>query len=271
MESGSPLRFDIRKRASWQDAVKRRLGKLVVCLLLGAIVNIAVAWGSALWVDGMALETLARATAGVTAPDHPRWHVSVASSGTATLLQTGASRIPPGPPYFLGPNATKEEIDAWVSGVALPVKHEVVPVPYWSRTATPPTESDYEAPGVKEDARGWPMRSLVWYWVRQMPDAPERHLWSFDLGGMQGPIGLPRALPLRPIPVGFVVNSLLYATCVWLLMSVPFAVRRTIRRKCGRCMNCGYDLRGADHEACPECGVSLPKAAALTGERTGNR
>ena len=135
--------------------MKRRLGKLVVFLLLGAIINVALAWGSSLWVDGMALATLARDVKGVTAAHHPRWSVSVASSGTSTLVQTGATRKPPGPPYFLGPNATKEEIDAFVSGVALPVKREVVPVPYWSRTSTPPIESDYEAPGVMEDARGW--------------------------------------------------------------------------------------------------------------------
>ncbi len=203
---------------------------------------------------------------GVTATDHPRWHVSVASSGTATLTQTGASRKPPGPPRNLRANATKEEIDAFASGVALPVKHEVVPVPYWSRTSTPPTESEYEAPGVMEDARGWPMRSMVWHLVRRKADAPERHLWSLDLGGMQGPVGLPRALPLRPIPIGFVVNSLLYATCLWLMISVPFDVRRMIRCKRGRCTKCGYDLSGTDHEACPECGVSLPKPPALPGQ-----
>ena len=30
--------------------------------------------------------------------------------------------------------------------------------------------------------------------------------------------------------------------------------RRYIRRRKGLCLQCGYDLRGADHEACPECG-----------------
>ncbi len=26
------------------------------------------------------------------------------------------------------------------------------------------------------------------------------------------------------------------------------------RRQPGLCIKCGYDLRGADHEVCPECG-----------------
>ena len=244
-----------RVETSWHEAVKRRLGKLVVFLLLGACINIAIAWGSALWVDGMALETLAEGIEGVTAADHPRWHVSIASSGTSTLVQAGATRKLPGPPTTLRADATKEEIDAWISGVALPVIHEVVPVPYWSRTSTPPIESEYETGGVWEDALGWPMRSMVWHLVRRMPDAPDRHLWAIDLGGMQGPVGLPRALPWRPIPIGFVVNSLLYAACLWLMISVPFDVRRMIRRKRGRCLKCGYDLRHAEHDVCPECGA----------------
>lgn len=33
-------------------------------------------------------------------------------------------------------------------------------------------------------------------------------------------------------------------------------------RKIPRCRNCGYDLRGLDHERCPECGVEVPKKSA---------
>ena len=32
------------------------------------------------------------------------------------------------------------------------------------------------------------------------------------------------------------------------------AARRLIRRKRGLCIKCGYDLRGTEHEVCPECG-----------------
>ena len=38
------------------------------------------------------------------------------------------------------------------------------------------------------------------------------------------------------------------------------ALRGLIRRKRGLCVACGYDLRGAEHEACPECGAR-PKSA----------
>ncbi len=69
-----------------------------------------------------------------------------------------------------------------------------------------------------------------------------------------------RLLPLRPIWPGFAFNTLFYAALLWLLIPVPFALRRHIRRKRGLCVACGYDLRHANHDACPECGAG-PKSA----------
>ena len=63
-----------------------------------------------------------------------------------------------------------------------------------------------------------------------------------------------RVIPLKPIPVGIVVDTLFYAAILWLLTLGLFAARRIIRRKRGHCIKCGYDLRGAEHEVCPECG-----------------
>lgn len=38
---------------------------------------------------------------------------------------------------------------------------------------------------------------------------------------------------------------------------------RRRRRTAGRCESCGYDLRGAAHERCPECGEPVAAAAAV--------
>ncbi len=62
-------------------------------------------------------------------------------------------------------------------------------------------------------------------------------------------------LPGRPVWPGFPVNTIFYAALLWLPFA-PFALRRLIRRRRGLCPACAYDLRHAEHEACPECGVS---------------
>ena len=73
-----------------------------------------------------------------------------------------------------------------------------------------------------------------------------------------------RTLPLRPIWRGFAINTIFYAALLWPLLSGPFALRRLNRRKRGLCVACGYDLRHADHAACPECrAVSGPAAGAI--------
>ncbi len=249
---------------------------VAIFLLLGAVVNVAVAWGCALWIDGMAPELFPSFVGGVTAEAHPHWRVLIARGrGSTVVLVSGATRKP----YPRGPlpaDATKEEIDAWLQGKAVRVPRDVVQVPYWSRASTPPTQSDYETPSLWEDARGWPMRSLVSFSAagqevlvsglhvasRELSADKDLHGWRIDLGGTQGPMNLPRVLPLRPILLGFVIDSLSYAAILWPLICGPFALRRHIRRKRGLCVSCGYDLRHADHEVCPECGAGANSATA---------
>ncbi len=64
------------------------------------------------------------------------------------------------------------------------------------------------------------------------------------------------SLGLRPIVLGFIVNTIVYAAILWLIIPGPFALRRLIRRRRGLCPACGYDLRHVEHGACPECGVT---------------
>ncbi len=63
--------------------------------------------------------------------------------------------------------------------------------------------------------------------------------------------------PFLPTWPDFAINTAFYAAILWLLTLGPFTARRMIRRKRGHCINCGYDLRGAEHKACPECGAIL--------------
>ncbi len=63
-----------------------------------------------------------------------------------------------------------------------------------------------------------------------------------------------RRLPLTPLWPGIAINTVFYGAILWLLVPGPFALRRYVRRRRGRCITCGYDLRGAFDEGCPECG-----------------
>jgi hypothetical protein len=71
----------------------------------------------------------------------------------------------------------------------------------------------------------------------------------------------PRALPLRPIPLNFAGNSLLFAAAWWAVLTLPRAGWRIIvtrrRRRRGACLACGYSHHGlpATTTRCPECGA----------------
>ena len=205
--------------------MKRRLTKLVVFLLLGAILNVAVAWGSLLVFPpqsyyrnevGMSSD----ATAKIVSAHFPSFRL-VASEccyGTRTW-RFGWVEI------FGGGGVDHDDGDT---------------LPDYVRVDT------YEA--------GWPSYGMA-----------GRTLWEDGQGRYEFALLLPswirdrtgrllEFLPLGPIWPGFAINTIFYAAIVWMLWSSPFAARRMIRHKRGRCIKCGYDLRGDFSAGCPECG-----------------
>jgi len=116
------------------------------------------------------------------------------------------------------------------------------------------------------------MRSMVSYLDQPSdPAAVSPPDWRLDFGDTQGPMDLPRGLPLRPLPLGFLLNTLIYAMIGSALLFAGTSLRRTIRRRRGQCLHCGYDLRGAppgpldapdapETVQCPECGRRSPVA-----------
>jgi hypothetical protein len=81
---------------------------------------------------------------------------------------------------------------------------------------------------------------------------PSRTLQSWPATSMLIP-----AIPYQPIWMGLLADTAFYGATFWLLVLAPGGIKRAIRRRRGRCMRCGYDLRGLDAAArCPECGAS---------------
>ncbi len=287
--------------------MKCRLAKLVAFLLLGALVNIAVAWGCATWID----ETHKSNTSllGPIPFEDAGWNIILyEKTGAIRVLAHGSVSI--GFAHWrekLGSDVSREELERAIeesSPYFCTVAELKTHVPSWSRTNHPPQPRALTYYPI-EDARGWPFLSMRCsmdnYTVRLRLGDPshtarrvhpdissevqedrvvlrhketgrildERMLAEGD--GVRNGILLParvvrqtfyeiRALPLRPIWPAYAINTVFNATILSLVTLGPFTARRMIRRKRGHCMKCGYDLRGAEHEVCPECGRKVLSA-----------
>ena len=235
--------------------MKRRLTKLVVFLLLGAIVNVAVAWGCATW---SALKLVSRPLVERPTEADQRWWQQVVPAGAAprasavwrsrgfgcdSLLILGdrsseaVFQQDPSGQYTFGAsiNATMDRAtlvrsgwpwrsgagERWDLGISL-----MTPFPMLGYKVTTWRDADLQTSAVSFDRPTW-------------------------LGGSSS-----RLVPFRPIWPGFAINTIFYAAILWLLMLGPFTARRIIRHKRGLCLKCGYDLRGhsGGGGGCPECG-----------------
>ena len=211
--------------------MKLRLFKLVVFLLLGAIVNVAVAWAIVLWtpqeptVPGMAV-----------LPKPIPWPRPVPTDWPAPQRQTSG--------------------ETW--GL--------------SQLLTQALVQPLDAPRSPGAVSGWGMSLFQAGWPCRCVEAQVAEVKRMGVPvrtDFRPAVKLPetlhflrvrearyRVLPLRPIWLGFAINTLFYAAILWMLWLSPFVVRRVVRRKRGRCINCGYDLRGTSEGGggCPECG-----------------
>lgn len=120
-------------------------------------------------------------------------------------------------------------------------------------------KDDFAAVNFAWDARGWPWLALSshWPWFAQTAwpnppvedgiqiGSPPTPMWPNGISGL-------RALPLRPLPAGFLADTLVFAA-LWGLIPLGAAVRRELRRRSHRCPACAHSL-SPGQATCPECG-----------------
>lgn len=224
---------------------------ILLWLLAGLLMTIAIAWIPAV---------------------PPLRNLKIGKSSFPRGISTGQTST--GEPHW---NFTQSEHITYTSITARPSTSGPVirgipmgaTVPSWSRMnkPPPPNRKDQVTWRLLEVARGWPMRALFATYINQPRRIGDSHLNIVE-GIAVYRIPQPRstgreyiALPTRPIWPGLMVNSSLYATLLWLLSGGTRRARKGWRIRHGRCPRYSYDLRGVNHERCPECGT--PAAAPL--------
>jgi hypothetical protein len=190
----------------WCDEMKRWLARIRVFLVLGAIVNVAVAWGCA------SLSPVGEPT---TTP--------VARGGTRELwleqnhllLRNRYARLNSIERTAVGGFGFEMALTEYLFEVPPGCLYPVVVV------------ADVCV------ACGWPIESLK-------SDASYDITEDWDGTVAQG------KWPLYPIWPGFAINTVFYAGVLWLLFAGPFALRRRRRIRRGLCPKCAYPVGTSD-------------------------
>ncbi len=234
------------------SSMKRIARWLIVCLLLGIVSTIAVAWACAAWVDPY-----------TTAQPSPRRSGGAMDGRYYTLWIVGEHSA-------FGTVRTRS---TWDDQSSVPVKvrgpffgpPEPL-IPKWAPFLVPSADDPAGPEHARvADARGWPflaMWSALAYDGKlqpptKMPTIINGLVLNSDALSGPNPQTTVRMLPLALIWTGFLVDATLYCLLWFALLMMIVGVRRALRSQRGCCVICGYDLRGTPHGQCPECGTTL--------------
>ena len=104
---------------------------------------------------------------------------------------------------------------------------------------------------VGQERVGLPFRTFQYGWYHHDNESVPFNAW---LARRE-----PRCLiiPYELLWPGFAVNTLFYATILWLVIPGPFVLTRFLRVRRGLCPLCKYPIGVS--AVCTECGKDLPK------------
>ncbi len=112
---------------------------------------------------------------------------------------------------------------------------------------------------------GWPWQSMESRWESVPQQPPITSSFDFGIQVVEGSLfGYGVALPLRPIPAPFILNSVIYAVLLYLPWTLIRIMTRRSRISRGLCTRCKYPVR--DLTTCPECGTLVPTDGTKTAK-----
>ena len=254
--------------------LRRVAFQILWCLLLGAIINVVVAWGCALFVDVNTAATFSGFSQYMPADQTVSDRLSavranrfgstvVAMSWMYVEIQVDLDWMNNRVRFMTSVDRKAESSRGLDGGDML----KWMDIAQWTERADPGIRKKATKRGIwlscrVLDARGWPLRSMFVVlepgpkpgWTVLSRACPS-HLpdWQAPREEFQASA---RLVPLGIIWLGFAIDTIFYATLAWTLFAFPGIVRRRLRAHGGRCTTCGYDLRHRklDARTCPECG-----------------
>ncbi len=214
--------------------MKRCVVRVMVCVVVGVVVNVLVSWGC---VSGhVAIATVLRVPGAGTLPVDQSWPVMVPEdwpSGWRSFLRVTSFGV-----RYSVLSASREPVTYSVTELAAG----------WPVLAVSSYEWEANVFVTGRYGRFTPLRvhPPTWHWgveVSHLMGAKLRGSWKTELW-----------LPLRPVWPGYVINVAVYGVAAWVVVFGPGVMNRAWRRKRGLCAACGYEVAGIVG-VCPECGV----------------
>ncbi len=224
--------------------MKRRLLIVALFLCLGAVLNVAVAWACAIWSpvcrDPLAIHI-----------QHPPDVLSGAEGRSAQ--QPSYENTASGfgyTEYLTGISMRSTVASPAANNDPLESSGRTDPWTLWSPYSDPQAAT-----------AGWPLRTLDWSVPKHASGRSSIYREGLRFPGTMAwlRVAPDRRVPLRPLWLGFAVNTLFFAIVAASVWTPIVALRRYFRCRRGQCPACGYPVGVSG--VCTECGRAVSPRA----------